>query len=189
MFQEELEMYDVQIRRPLLKDIQQLNDFFEFVITDTFIKEGIGNKLDHIQKEMECKKKYLKADFESNGKKRYFLIAFIEDRIIGSIEFGPVSELIKSCTNNAYCYLNEVGTVFVYPEYQGNGIGNMLLQAMYKTLRSKGIDEFCLDCGYKNAQKIWQNKFGKPDYHFKDYWDKGQDHMIWRIKLRDCMFD
>jgi hypothetical protein len=65
----------------------------------------------------------------------------------------------------------------------------MLLQAMYKTLRSKGIDEFCLDCGYKNAQKIWQNKFGKPDYHFKDYWDKGQDHMIWRIKLRDCMFD
>lgn len=77
MFQEELEMYDVQIRRPLLKDIQLLNDFFEFVITDTFIKEGIGNKLDHIQKEMECKKKYLKADFESNGKKRYFLIAFI----------------------------------------------------------------------------------------------------------------
>lgn len=77
MFQEELEMYDVQIRRSLLKDIQLLNDFFEFVITDTFIKEGIGNKLDHIQKEMECKKKYLKADFESNGKKRYFLIAFI----------------------------------------------------------------------------------------------------------------
>lgn len=39
--------------------------------------------------------------------------------------------------------LYEIGTVFVRPDYQGQGIGNLLLNAMIqKELQCKGIKEF-----------------------------------------------
>lgn len=182
-------MLDVKIRRPVPEDIEQLNEFFKTVIIDTFNKEGIGDLLDDIHEEIESKKKYLISDFESNGLKRYFLIAIYNDQIIGSIEFGPVSDLIKKCTNNAYNDLFEVGTVFVHPKYQGNGVGNLLLKAIVRSLKRDGIKEFCLDCGYNRSQKYWKKKFGEPDYWLKDYWGKGQDHMIWRINVNDYFKD
>lgn len=176
-------MLHVNIRRPTTADLEQLNDFFRTVIIDTFIKEGIGDQLNNINEEIEVKKRYLTSDFESNGKERYFLIAFYGDKIIGSIEFGPANEIISNVSNHAFKALVEVGTVFVHPDYQRNGVGNLLLKAMYVTLRNNGIEEFCLDSGYKSAQLIWKKKFGEPDVLLKDYWGKNFDHMIWRIKF------
>ncbi|WP_071458596.1 GNAT family N-acetyltransferase [Bacillus massilinigeriensis] len=178
-------MLNVEIRRPSIEDTQQLNDFFRTVIVDTFTKESIGDKLSDIKEEIEIKEKYLVSDFASNGEKRHFFIALYGDRIIGSIEYGPVSDLINKCTNNAYKEMLEVGTLFVHPDFQSKGIGNLLLQTIYHAFKNKGIEEFCLDSGYIRAQGIWKKKFGEPDYLMKDYWDKGYDHMIWRIKVSD----
>lgn len=176
-------MLHVNIGRPTTADLEQLNDFFRTVIIDTFIKEGIGDQLNDINEEIEVKKRYLTSDFESNGKERYFLIAFYGDKIIGSIEFGPANEIIRNVSNHAFETLFEVGTVFVHPDYQRNGVGNLLLKAVYETLRNNGIKEFCLDSGYKSAQLIWKKKFGEPDIVLKDYWGKNFDHMIWRVKI------
>ncbi len=178
-------MLDVEIRRARMEDTKQLNEFFRIVITDTFIKEGIGKMLDDINDEIKTKEKYLASDFESNGQKRYFLIALVGNKIIGSIEYGPASDLICNCTNNAFKGLKEIGTVFVHPDYQRMGIGNLLLNKMFFTLQKRGIKEFCLDSGYISAQKIWKKKFGDPDYRLKDYWGEGFDHMIWRVKISD----
>lgn len=175
------------IRRPRNEDINQLKEFFSTVIIDTFSKEGIGEKLDDIKDEIKVKEKYVASDFESNGEKRFFWIALDGDQIIGSIEFGPASNLICECTNNSFKELVEVGTVFVLPDYQRVGVGNLLLNKMYSTLKKKGIDEFCLDSGYTNAQKIWNKKFGEPDYWLKDYWGKGYDYMIWKVQVNDCI--
>jgi GNAT superfamily N-acetyltransferase len=175
----------VEIGRPSIKDIKQLNGFFKIVIIDTFNKEGIGEKSDDINDEIKVKEQYLESDFESNGEKRYFLIALDGEKIIGSIEYGPASDLISDCTNNTFKELIEIGTVFVHPNYQSIGVGNLLLNKMYFTLQNKGIEEFCLDSGYISAQKIWKKKFGEPDYLLKDYWDEGYDHMIWRIKVSE----
>jgi GNAT superfamily N-acetyltransferase len=174
---------NVEIRRPRIEEMNELNQFFRKVITDTFTKEGIGEKLVDIEHEIELKKKYLASDFESHGAERYFLIAITADQIIGTIEYGPASNLICDCTNNAYKGLMEVGTVFVHPDYQRMGIGNILLKAMCFALQDAGKKEFCLDSGYKIAQTIWIKKFGNPDYLLKDYWDVGYDHMIWKINL------
>ncbi|MBT2682219.1 GNAT family N-acetyltransferase [Bacillus sp. ISL-37] len=178
-------MLHVNIRRPTTEDREELNDFFRTVIIDTFNKEGIGNQLNDISEEIEVKKGYLTSDFESNGEERYFLIAFYGDKIIGSIEFGPANEIIRNWSDHAFGALVEVGTVFVHPDYQRNGIGNLLLKAMYETLRSNGIEEFCLDSGYKSAQLIWKKKFGEPDILLKDYWGENFDHMIWRVEIRE----
>jgi len=38
-----------------------------------------------------------------------------------------------------------------------------------------------------NAQKIWINKFGEPEYYLKDYWGEGADHMVWRLKVSEVL--
>jgi GNAT superfamily N-acetyltransferase len=176
---------NVEIRRPRIDDLEGLHHFFRIVITDTFAKEGLTDLLDEIEKEIEDKIKNLHTYFESNGESRYFFMALVNDQVIGTIEYGPASKLINDCTDGELKELVEVGTVFVRPDYQRQGIGNLLLNVMYLTLQNKGIDEFCLDSGYTNAQKIWKKKFGEPDYLFEDFWGEGYDHMIWRRRIND----
>ncbi|WP_202630965.1 hypothetical protein [Pallidibacillus pasinlerensis] len=48
--------------------------------------------MDDLQAEIETKK-YLEGDLDSNGEKRYFLIGLYDDQVIGTIEFGPGSDL------------------------------------------------------------------------------------------------
>ncbi|WP_212936126.1 GNAT family N-acetyltransferase [Bacillus hominis] len=180
-------MYNVEIRRPNSDDIDELYLFFRIVITNTYKNEGLSQLLDDIENEIYSKKQYLKNDFDSNGENRYFLLAIDKgnEKIVGTIEVGPASTLINSCTSGVLKDLYEIGTVFVLPEYQGKGIGSILLNAMFLTLLGEGITEFCLDSGYKNAQKIWKKKFGKPSYVLKDYWGASIDHMIWKKSLHD----
>jgi GNAT superfamily N-acetyltransferase len=173
----------IKVRRPTVDDRGELFEFFKTVVEDTFIKEGIEGLVGDLKEEIEFKRQYLENDLDSNGKLRYFLAA--EDRgcIIGTIEYGPSSDLICTCTNGEYENLYELGTVFVRPDYQGQGIGNLLLNSMTQVLRDKGINQFCLDSGYSNAQKIWRKKFGEPDYFIKDYWGEDRHHLIWKINL------
>ncbi|WP_242218375.1 GNAT family N-acetyltransferase [Bacillus cereus group sp. BfR-BA-01380] len=180
-------MCNVEIRRPRIEDIEEINQFFSTTIKNTFAREGLSELLDDIENEIDNKKEYLKCDFDSNGKNRYFLIAADTNcnKVIGTIEYGPASELINNCTNQVLKDLPEIGTVFVHPDYQRRGIGNLLLNTMFLTLLSKGIKEFCLDSGYTNAQKVWKKKFGEPDYLLKDYWGDRYDHMIWKRCIDD----
>ena len=180
-------MLNIKIRRPRIEDIDEMNQFFSTVIIDTFSREGLSYLSDDIENEIRSKNKYFKSDLESNGIKRYFLIALDNEKIVGSIEYGSANELIISITEKAFEEIVEVGTVFVLPEYQKQGIGNLLLNELYRVLKNKGINEFCLDSGYTNAQKIWMKKFGNPDYLLKNYWSSSNDHMIWRIKLNDIL--
>lgn len=177
-------MHKIDIRRPRMEDVKEINILFKTVIIDTFAREGITTMNDEIISEIETKGIYLNRDLESNGETRYFLIALIEDRIIGSIEYGESSELIDKCTEGDLKEIVELGTVFVHPDYQRQGVGNLLLNEMYNTFKEKGIKEFCLDSGYSNAQKIWKRKFGEPSYLLKNFWAEGVDHMIWRVKLK-----
>ncbi len=178
-------MQDVEIRRARIDDLEELNKFFRTVITDTFAKQGLARLVDGIEKEIEDKVNCVNIDLKSDKEDRHYFIALDNDKVIGTIEYGPVSKLINDCTNGALKELFEIGTVFVHPYYQKRGIGNLLLNVMYLTLQNKGIEEFCLDSGYTNAQKIWKRKFGKPDYVLKDYWEAGYDHMIWRKRIKD----
>ena len=176
-------MINIEISRPKYENIQLINEFFELVIRDTFERNGITNLVDTIVEEIEDKRRCLNQDIESDGINRYFIIAKEDNKIIGSIEYGPSNELISSCTNGELKEIVEIGTVFVHPDYQAKGIGSRMLNLIFIELERNGIKEFCLDSGYKSAQKIWINKFGNPKYHLKDYWGEDADHMVWRISV------
>ncbi len=178
-------MFEIKIRRPKTEDIEGLKEFFKEVITHTFIKEGVGDRTEDINEEIKTKEKYLKSDLDSNGGERYFLIAFHDNKVIATIEYGTPNELINSCTKGSLKNIPEIGTVFVKPDFQGQGIGSLMIKKILIAIEEKGIMEFCLDSGYPTAQMIWLKKFGQADYILKDYWGEGMDHMIWIRALKD----
>lgn len=63
------------------------------------------------------------------------------------------------------------------------GVGSALICSMIKYIHELGVEQFCLNSGYKHAQKKWLRKFGEPYKIVKDYWGKDFDHMVWICKI------
>lgn len=173
----------VEIRRPKKNELEQIHQFFSSVITHTYHKEGLSELKDEIKEEIETKKLYLAEDFSSNGEKRYFLFAYLDHQMIGCIAYGQPNPIIVKGSRGQLEHLPEVGSMLVHPDYQNQGIGNKMLQAIFKDLRDKECSEFCFDSGYKQAQMIWTKKFGVPFIFLENYWGEDSHHMIWKIKL------
>lgn len=173
-------MMNVEIRRPTFDDRDTLHELFRRVITDTFEKENLAHLVEDREGEIRAKMNFLQRDYESQGTERFFWLAVMNDQIIGTIEYGPSSNLIHTLSDGTLKNVAEVGTVLVLPNYQHRGIGKLLFNKILITLRNRGMDEFCLDCGYRRAQRYWKKRLGDPDYLFENYWGEGNDHMIWR---------
>lgn len=169
------------VERPKLDDSKELHDFFENVIRDTFERNEISNLTKLLEEEIIYKKKILQEDFESNGEKRYFLVGKIDNVIVATIEIGKINEVIENVLGHG----NEVemGTVYVHPNYQKQGLGSSMVQEAIDFLKEKGYRRFYFDSGYKSAQRVWSYKFGKPKFFLADYWEKGAHHMIWEVNI------
>lgn len=174
---------DVTVRRPKKEEIFQIEEFMRGVLVDTYIKEQIDETMYDLQEELATKKAYLASYFESDGKDRYFLVAVSGNNIVGTMEFGKQSALLKELTKGELKEVPEMGTAFVHPDHQGQGIASTLLEELKRELRRRGIREFCLDSGYQRAQRIWKKKFGSPRYTFENYWAEGVSHEIWIVKI------
>ena len=175
----------VLIRRPMIEEFNEINDFFKFVLEDTLLVNELSDVDGLLAEEISDKNKRLNQDFQSKGQERYFLLAEYEGEIIGSIEYGPTSVLLNEGTKNALRDLYEIGTVLVLPKYQRQGIVSLLFDRILERLEVLGTKEVCFDSGYKVAQRIWTRKFGKPEYYLKDYWGEDAHLMVWRINVKD----
>lgn len=178
-------MLKIKVCRPGPDDVESLHQFFRDVLQDTYAKEGLAHKGMDLDKTVSEKESFLEEDIASGGKKRYFLIAMDGEKVVGTAEFGPAGPTVIDCTDGELRDVTEVGTVYVHPAYQGQGVGTLMLNMICITLLGKGIKEFCLDSEFKNAQKVWERKFGKPAYRMKDYWGEGYDHMVWLKRIMD----
>ncbi len=180
-------MLDIDISRAKIEDKELINDFFRVVLIDTFNKNEISELVDTLNDEIEDKRRCLNQDFESAGKDRCFLIAKDKNLVVGSAEYGPPNDLILSCTNTELKEIKEIGTVFIHPDYQRQGIGSRMFISILMEMKKNGVEEFCLDSGYSIAQRIWTKKLGKPQYYLKNYWGEDAHHMIWRKKVEDVL--
>lgn len=174
---------EVTLRRPKKTDQEAVNAFFHLMVQDTFAQNGFGDLRDLIAEEIQEKVAYLQSDFDSEGEERLFLIADLNGEIVGTIEFGRASQLIHECTDGKLDNWFEIGTVYVHPDFQKQGISRLLFEGIRDELRSRRIDRFCFDSGYPIAQKIWTKRYGEPEYHLVDFWGPGSDHMIWTVVI------
>lgn len=178
-------MNNIYIKRVNEDDLEELHNLFLTTISDNFKKEGIGDDLVSITNEVNNKNQNIKNDILSNGKDRYFLLLYSNNKIIGTASFGKSSDLIRNLSDNKLKNIVEIGDVYILPSYQNKGLGTLLLNSIFLSLLSRGIYEFCLDSGYTIAKQIWAKKLGEPYIIKKDYWDEGVDHHIWYTTIKE----
>jgi GNAT superfamily N-acetyltransferase len=178
-------MDDVFIIKPTKEDRKSVYEVFEVSIRDAFEKEGLGDLKKDILAEIENKRNLFSYSLDNKDSDVCFLVAKLDEHVIGTISFGPCGSDIKKCTNYQLDTIGELGSLYVLPHYQGQGVGSALIHAMIKHLHELGIEQFCLDSGYKRAQRKWLRKFGEPYKIVKDYWGKDFDHMVWLCKVND----
>ena len=79
-----------------------------------------------------------------------FLVAETENNIVGFANYSPINNKGEA----------ELGAIYIYPEYQGKGLGSLLLQEGIRNLEGvKGI--------FINVEK--ENKIGKTFYEAKGF--------------------
>ncbi|MDF2545936.1 MAG: family acetyltransferase [Anaerosolibacter sp.] len=176
---------DLFISSPTETDLKSAYQVFETSIPDAFEKEGLGSLKEDIHREIMHKKHLLDASIALPRSDIYFLIAKLDGTVVGTISFGPCGEDIKKCTESQLQSIGELGSLYILPHYQNQGVGSALINAMVAHLSSQGIEQFCLDSGYKRAQKRWVRKFGVPYKIVEDYWGPESSHMIWLCKVAD----
>ena len=179
----EMETKKVEIIALTHQDLLSAEIVFETAIPDAFIKEGLTLMDEDIQSEISNKKQMLSSALNDQNGDLRFLVAKAEDQVVGTISYGPCGTDIISCTEGELSGVGELGSLYILPDFQNQGIGSALIHEMLKTLHDKGIEEFCLDSGYKRAQKRWIRKFGEPYKVVNDYWGPGYEHMIWLCKV------
>ena len=171
------------IIRPTILDLNSIYVVFEQSITDAFQREGLEHLKEDILSEIDHKKYLINCSLSDIDSDTIFFIAKIGDKVIGTISFGLCGNDIKKCTNGELDNIGELGSLYVLPNYQDKGVGSILINNMINYLHKLGIEQFCLDSGYKTAQRRWIRKFGEPYKEIKNYWGQGSNHMIWLCKV------
>lgn len=164
-------------------DYRSTCQVFEASITDAFEQEDLGHLQEDIQGEIDDKQKKARSSLEQVNSDTLFLVAKADDKVVGTISYGPCGEAIQICAEHQLDHLGEVGSLYVMPSYQNQGIGSALIKELMYLLKEQGIEQFCLDSGYTRAQVRWQRKFGEPYKIVKDYWGPDSAHMVWRCEV------
>ena len=172
------------VRRPASSDIEQIHSLFETTLLHTFEQEAISVSISgDLEDEIEALKQTLARDFASEGDLEYFLLACDGNRVIGTVAHGPSGRFMRAHVSADHARTPEIKCLYVHPDYQGRGIGSLLIAAIVRRLQSIGTEAVCFDSGYRQAQRRWIRKFGEPTVILPDHWAPGAPHMFWYRQL------
>ncbi len=165
-------------------DLPSAAHVFAAAIPDAFDKEGLGHLQADIQAEVEQKERMLAASL-APAAETHFLVAKLQGTVVGTVSVGQCNEDIRRCAGSQLHSVVELGSLYVLPGHQDQGIGSALIGAMMIHLTRSGVTQFCLDSGFRRAQQRWLRKFGAPFVVAKDYWGAGSDHIVWLCQVAD----
>jgi GNAT superfamily N-acetyltransferase len=158
------------------KDIKALTTLLYFWIRDGSKKEQTKDHLEEIADVMHRMHQSIK-----NNDYTYLVARDLNNRAVGVMGIRhPEDRMVKyALTKNPAELIN----VFTDPLLQGQGIGRMLIEAIFIKAKDLGFTELILNSGprYKNSAWGFYNKiFGEPITISKNYYGKNADAPIWR---------
>ena len=173
-------------RRPRIQDLTEISKIFRLAVKGNFAADI---RLKEIEKEADKLISDLinnvQFDLNNDGTSEFHLVAISKDKIIGIIAYGKANSTIVEHLDIDFEGVHEIKSVYIHPDFQGNGAGSFLFEKILNELKNKKTTKFCLDSGFKNAQKYWTKKLGEPKKIVSDYWTIGVDHMIWLNELEN----
>lgn len=175
----------IQIERPLNEDVKEIQILFNTVIIDTFKRNCISEAYEgEIKYLVSRNTANVEKDLESKGSQEYFLIARVENKIVGIMGFGSPGKEIRKNYMIDFENIPEIKNAYILPDFQRKGLGTQLFEKLKDVLVERGIKEFVLDSGFVSAQVYWKKKLGKPVVLVKNYWGDGTDYLIWHSNLQ-----
>ena len=155
----------VIIRKMHVEDIPQVQDVAKKSWNATY--EGIIP--------FEIQEKFLENAYNNDRMKQrlersFLFVAEIDSNVVGFANFSPVYDEGKA----------ELGAIYLYPEYQGKGIGSALLQKGINEL--EGVEEI-----YINVER--DNEIGKSFYDakgfqvLKEFDDDFEGHILKSVRM------
>jgi len=104
-----------------------------------------------------------------------YFIAFLDDTIIGYCGMYHVTSIVPN-----YC---KIATIATRPNYQGQGLGRLMLQKMLQTATKLGLNRTKLEVGTKNhhAINLYKSLDFKITEHLPNYYNNGDGaYIMWR---------
>jgi len=176
------------IRRPKKEDISKIKEVFQDAISYAFKADWIADRKNDIIEEVEKQLCCLQSDFDSNWEKTYYLIAEVENQIIGTIAYESQltdDDFVRKNLNFDLKSIPEITSVYVLSDFQGKWIGSLLFNSILLVLTGKGIRGICMDGGYQKSIQFWTRKIGIPDTILKNYWGEGLNQVFWYRDIKD----
>lgn len=100
----------------------------------------------------------------------FMFVSVVENKIVGFANFSPVNSDGRV----------ELSAIYLYPSYQGNGIGTALLQEGIETI--KGMKEIYLDVEKENV--IGRNFYQAKGFKIiREYDDNFDGHMLKTVQM------
>lgn len=115
---------DITIRNALPSDVELACRVFELAIPGAFEQEGLGHLCEDISDELIKKRMMLRTCLGGESASRWFLVALHQEVIVGTISYGPCGQDILNCTGNTLEEVGVLGSLYVVPEYQTQGMGS-----------------------------------------------------------------
>ena len=171
---------------PDISLLPKIVDLFTDSITNTFMINGIKD-LAELQYEINEKSERVRNYIESKNDDEFFIITELHNHIVGIAGIFPVSDMIIKNYPTLSKKDIEIGSVYINPKFQRQGITKILLEMLLNRLLEKKIETFYLDCGYPTSQVYWKRVFGNPVKTFPNYFGKGESYMIWRIDTAEAL--
>ena len=172
---------EISYREPDNHDLLNIHKLFKDAIAGAFKQNNITDK-EELAYEINEKSDRIDKYLNHQLKDSFFLIALDKTRIAGIAGIYPVKQLIMDNTNDISSHTLELGSVYIHPEYQKQGIAGNLVDRLIKRMASQGVGEYYLDCGYATSQEYWKRVFGKPIKTIENYFGENESYMIWKNK-------
>ncbi|PKR84188.1 GNAT family N-acetyltransferase [Heyndrickxia camelliae] len=144
------------IRKMNLEDIPQVQNIAKVSWNATY--EGIIP--------LDIQESFLKSAYNDEMMKRRYeqsimFVAQVEEKVVGFANFSPLKENGEA----------ELGAIYLYPQYQGHGIGTALLNEGIHFL--KGVKEIYINVEKDNqiGTRFYEAKGFKTVSHFDDYFE------------------
>lgn len=176
-------MKQTNIVIPQKGDEQQLLHLYTSAMKAAFEAQGEGSLTEAIQEEVEVKMEKV-LGFLNGASDYYYLAAKCDDHIVGTISYGGNKDKVKERFEELES-AGELGSLYILPEYQSQGIGSTLINGMLQYMAEQGVLSFWFESGFTLAQKRWKRRFGEPYRIMKDHWAPGVDNHLWYCKVSE----
>ncbi|WP_215146235.1 GNAT family N-acetyltransferase [Exiguobacterium qingdaonense] len=161
-------------------DVKSLQRLFMESLSDLIRREHFEDA-DLLDEEVARLNTTIQDHFDDDQVQLYVIEQ--EGVIIGAGALLPPNEIITGHMELERGAV-ELGSVYVSPRMQRQGVGRFLLEEMKREMRARHLQFIYLDAGFPSAQAYWKKRLGNPSLVLEHYWGPGASHMIWKVDIK-----